>query len=184
MGREIFRVQTIINKNIMIITNHGVWLGGLTDQPMLKNLGYVQGPENKVERGDVDAQMQQCDQVLEGSVVVGSQEHFYLEPQVSVVDPQENDELVIHASTQVYARAHTPPPPPPPMQPRCPNCHVSCSSCSPLETPALLLAMLLEGACSKSGLGIASLMVIAQGSLLPPTGKRLQLKVFAMPLAL
>ena len=37
----------------------------------------------------------------EESVVLGQQEQLYLEPQVSVVDPQENDELVIHASTQV-----------------------------------------------------------------------------------
>lgn len=60
-----------------------------------------QGPENKVERGKVEEWLSKCDHVLEGSVVVGSQEHFYLEPQVSVVEPQENDELIIHASTQV-----------------------------------------------------------------------------------
>ncbi len=70
----------------------------------------MQVPENKVERGQVDAQMSKCDHVLEGSVVVGSQEHFYLEPQVSVVDPQENDELVIHASTQVVSRTPRAPP--------------------------------------------------------------------------
>lgn len=43
--------------------------------------------------------------MLEGSVVVGAQEHFYMEPQVSVVQPQENDELIIHASTQVLIKA-------------------------------------------------------------------------------
>lgn len=60
-----------------------------------------QGPENKVERGKVEEWLSKCDHTLAGSVVVGSQDHFYLEPQVSVVQPQENDELVIHASTQV-----------------------------------------------------------------------------------
>ena len=69
---------------------------------------HVQGPENKVERGQVDAQIGRCECVLEGSVVVGQQEHFYLEPQVSVVDLRENDELVIHASTQVRATAMAP----------------------------------------------------------------------------
>ncbi|KAK9830775.1 hypothetical protein WJX74_006631 [Apatococcus lobatus] len=61
---------------------------------------FFDGPENKVERGKVEEWLSKCDRVLEGSVVVGGQEHFYLEPQVSVVQPQENDELVIHASTQ------------------------------------------------------------------------------------
>ncbi|KAK9866639.1 hypothetical protein WJX84_012043 [Apatococcus fuscideae] len=58
------------------------------------------GPENKVQVGDIDAWLHKCDHMLEGSVVVGAQEHFYMEPQVSVVQPQENDELIIHASTQ------------------------------------------------------------------------------------
>ena len=54
-----------------------------------------------MERGKVEEWLSKCNQVLEGSVVVRGQEHFYLEPQVSVVQPQENDELIIHASTQV-----------------------------------------------------------------------------------
>jgi hypothetical protein len=39
--------------------------------------------------------------VVEGEVRIGGQEHFYLEPQGSVVLPGENDEMVVISSTQV-----------------------------------------------------------------------------------
>ena len=36
---------------------------------------------------------------------VGGQEHFYLEPQGTVILPGENDEFVIISSTQVRSRS-------------------------------------------------------------------------------
>ena len=37
---------------------------------------------------------------LEGSAAVGGQEHFYLEPNVTVCEPREEEEMILHASTQ------------------------------------------------------------------------------------
>ena len=39
--------------------------------------------------------------MLEGTARIGGQEHMYLEPNVSVCQPIEDDEMVIFASTQV-----------------------------------------------------------------------------------
>lgn len=39
--------------------------------------------------------------VVEGEVRVGGQEHFYLEPQGTIVLPGENDEMNVISSTQV-----------------------------------------------------------------------------------
>jgi xanthine dehydrogenase/oxidase len=38
--------------------------------------------------------------VLEGSVRLGGQEHFYLEPNGAIVVPHENDEYTLISSTQ------------------------------------------------------------------------------------
>ena len=47
----------------------------------------------------------ECDHVIEGEVKMGGQEHFYLEPQGSVIIPLENDEMVVISSTQVLNSA-------------------------------------------------------------------------------
>ena len=53
--------------------------------------------------GDVDKAFAsgECDHIIEGEVKMGGQEHFYLEPQGSVIIPLENDEMVVISSTQV-----------------------------------------------------------------------------------
>ena len=51
--------------------------------------------------GDVDGAWEGCAHVVEGRVRVGGQEHFYLEPQGTVILPGENDEFVVVSSTQV-----------------------------------------------------------------------------------
>ena len=43
----------------------------------------------------------ECAHIIEGEVKMGGQEHFYLEPQGSVIIPLENDEMVVISSTQV-----------------------------------------------------------------------------------
>lgn len=40
------------------------------------------------------------DVVVEGEMKVGGQEHFYLEPNVTLVVPTDGDELVVYSSTQ------------------------------------------------------------------------------------
>ena len=58
----------------------------------------------------MDAAWEQCDVVLEGEVRVGGQEHFYLEPQGTIVLPGENDEMTVISSTQVCSPACLAPP--------------------------------------------------------------------------
>lgn len=58
------------------------------------------GPVRRIKRGDVDAGFKEADHVLEGVWYNHGQDHFYLESQASVVYPGENDQLVVHSSTQ------------------------------------------------------------------------------------
>ncbi len=54
----------------------------------------------KFERGSVDQALQNSKHKIKTRFDVGGQEHFYLEGQGALVIPEENNELVIHSSTQ------------------------------------------------------------------------------------
>lgn len=55
----------------------------------------------RMERGDVDKGFAEADQIIEGEIRMGGQEHFYLETQASLVIPKrEDDEIEIWSSTQ------------------------------------------------------------------------------------
>ena len=54
----------------------------------------------KLERGDVEAGLAKSERRAKGKVVIGGQEHFYLESQIALAIPGEDDEVVIHCSTQ------------------------------------------------------------------------------------
>ncbi|MBN9333158.1 xanthine dehydrogenase molybdopterin binding subunit, partial [Devosia sp.] len=54
----------------------------------------------KLERGDVAAGMAASQRRVKGQVRIGGQEHFYLESQVALAVPGEDNELTIHCSTQ------------------------------------------------------------------------------------
>ena len=56
-----------------------------------------------MEAGNVDAAFEGGDvtAVVEGEARIGGQEHFYLEPHNCFVQPIEDDEFVLVASTQV-----------------------------------------------------------------------------------
>jgi xanthine dehydrogenase large subunit len=51
-------------------------------------------------RGDVDFALPQAKHTLTGSFDIGGQEHFYLEGQAALALPQEDDEMIVHSSTQ------------------------------------------------------------------------------------
>ncbi|MBV8426123.1 MAG: xanthine dehydrogenase molybdopterin binding subunit [Hyphomicrobiales bacterium] len=53
-----------------------------------------------LERGDVAAALRAAPRCLEGSMRVGGQEHFYLEGQVALAVPGEDDDVTVHSSTQ------------------------------------------------------------------------------------
>ena len=57
--------------------------------------------ERLIERGNIDAGFEAADHVFSGEVRVGGQEHFYIEPQGSIVIPKrEQGEFEIFSSTQ------------------------------------------------------------------------------------
>jgi xanthine dehydrogenase large subunit len=71
----------------------------LTVQAALKAKNFVLPPVF-VRRGDADAALKSARHTLEGTLEVGGQEHFYLEGQVAYVLPQEQNQWLIHSSTQ------------------------------------------------------------------------------------
>jgi len=71
----------------------------LTVQDALKAQSYVLPPVF-VRRGDVAVALATSRHRLDGTLEVGGQEHFYLEGQVAYVLPQEQDQWVVHSSTQ------------------------------------------------------------------------------------
>ena len=71
----------------------------LTVQDALKAKSYVLPPVF-VKRGDAQAALARAPHTLSGELEVGGQEHFYLEGQVAYVLPQEQQQWLIHSSTQ------------------------------------------------------------------------------------
>ncbi|MBV9977454.1 MAG: xanthine dehydrogenase molybdopterin binding subunit [Hyphomicrobiales bacterium] len=57
-------------------------------------------PPLKLERGDIAAALRQSPHRLTGSMRLGGQEHFYLEGQVALAVPGEDDDVTVHSSTQ------------------------------------------------------------------------------------
>jgi xanthine dehydrogenase large subunit len=58
------------------------------------------GPKRTIERGDVAAALASSKHTLDGSLVVGGQEHFYLESQACIVYPCEGRTFAVQSSTQ------------------------------------------------------------------------------------
>ncbi len=54
----------------------------------------------KLERGDVDAGLAKSERRARGKVVIGGQEHFYLESQIALAIPGEDDEVTLQVSSQ------------------------------------------------------------------------------------
>uniref|UniRef100_A0A8C8T1F7 Aldehyde oxidase 1 n=1 Tax=Pelusios castaneus TaxID=367368 RepID=A0A8C8T1F7_9SAUR len=58
-------------------------------------------PQRKLEQGNVDEAFETVDQILEGEIHIGGQEHFYMETQsVLVVPKREDKEMDVYVSTQ------------------------------------------------------------------------------------
>jgi len=54
----------------------------------------------KLERGDVEAGFASAPNRIKGRMVIGGQDHMYLEGQIAFAIPGEDDEVVVHCSTQ------------------------------------------------------------------------------------
>lgn len=62
-------------------------------------LGYVTAPL-KLERGDVDTALSNATNRLQGQMVIGGQDHMYLEGQIAFAIPGEDDDVSVYCSTQ------------------------------------------------------------------------------------
>ena len=65
----------------------------------LKAQSFVLPPVT-VRRGDAAQALARAPHTLHGTLEVGGQEHFYLEGQVAYALPQEQNQWLIHSSTQ------------------------------------------------------------------------------------
>ncbi|XP_053452765.1 aldehyde oxidase 2 [Nycticebus coucang] len=71
-----------------------------TIQDAIKHNSFL-CPEKKLEQGNIEEAFEKVDQIVEGEVHVGGQEHFYMETQTVLVIPKtEDQELDIFVSTQ------------------------------------------------------------------------------------
>ncbi|TYC53841.1 xanthine dehydrogenase molybdopterin binding subunit [Rhodobacterales bacterium] len=57
-------------------------------------------PDYQFRRGSPETGMTAAEEVLEGSMRIGGQEHFYLEGQVAMAQPQESGGMMVYTSTQ------------------------------------------------------------------------------------
>ncbi len=53
-----------------------------------------------IRRGDPDRALPECERVLSGELRTGGQDHFYLEPHASLAVFDEQDQVLVHSSTQ------------------------------------------------------------------------------------
>ncbi len=60
---------------------------------------YEEGPRIYA-KGDIEAALAGADELLEGTLEIGGQEHFYLEGQAALVMPQEGGDMIVQSSTQ------------------------------------------------------------------------------------
>jgi xanthine dehydrogenase large subunit len=58
------------------------------------------GPKRTIARGDADAALADSEHVLDGTLEIGGQEHFYLESQAARAVPGEDGSVAIESSTQ------------------------------------------------------------------------------------
>ncbi|WP_372800863.1 xanthine dehydrogenase molybdopterin binding subunit [Paracoccus seriniphilus] len=63
------------------------------------DMGYVTAPMT-LRRGDVPAGMKSAPHRIRGSFRIGGQDHFYLEGQIAIAVPGEDDEMTVNVSTQ------------------------------------------------------------------------------------
>jgi len=72
----------------------------ITDPREAYKQGKLIQPPRTFQLGSVDHAWAECDYVLEGKADSGGQEHVYLETQIAVGIPHENNEMKIYSSTQ------------------------------------------------------------------------------------
>lgn len=69
------------------------------EEAMAADSRFEEGPRIYT-RGDVDTAIRGAGHVISGQLDVGGQEHFYLEGQAALAEPQENGDMLVMSSTQ------------------------------------------------------------------------------------
>ncbi len=69
------------------------------EQAMAADSRFEEGPR-VYEKGDIEAALKSAPQMVEGTIEIGGQEHFYLEGQAALALPQEGGDMIVHSSTQ------------------------------------------------------------------------------------
>lgn len=54
----------------------------------------------KLERGDIEPALESAENRIKGRITVGGQDHMYLEGHIAFAIPGEDDDLIVHCSTQ------------------------------------------------------------------------------------
>ena len=71
----------------------------ITIKDALKNKSYITKPKN-ISKGNPLRKIRDAVNCLKGNFYTGSQEHFYLEGQISITIPLEDNDYLIYSSTQ------------------------------------------------------------------------------------
>lgn len=69
------------------------------EQAMAADSRFEDGPRVWT-KGDIDQALEDAPHQVSGTLELGGQEHFYLEGQAALAQPQDNGDMVVHASTQ------------------------------------------------------------------------------------
>jgi xanthine dehydrogenase large subunit len=75
-------------------------LPAATDIAAARTSGALVTPPMTLARGEASAAIAAAPHVIEGRLIVGGQEHFYLESQIALAIPGEGDEMRVLCSTQ------------------------------------------------------------------------------------
>ncbi|ESO93188.1 hypothetical protein LOTGIDRAFT_145383, partial [Lottia gigantea] len=68
-------------------------------QDALDNNSFLRKPTT-VQCGDIENELKNCNNILEGEVYMGAQEQFYFETQSAIAIPKEHGEMDVYSSTQ------------------------------------------------------------------------------------
>ncbi|WP_425041274.1 xanthine dehydrogenase molybdopterin binding subunit [Primorskyibacter sp. S187A] len=69
------------------------------DEALAAHARFEDGPRIYA-KGDVETALSGAAHVIEGTIEMGGQEHFYLEGQAALALPQDNGDMLVHSSTQ------------------------------------------------------------------------------------
>ncbi|MDE0210087.1 MAG: xanthine dehydrogenase molybdopterin binding subunit [Boseongicola sp.] len=69
------------------------------DDALAADSRFEEGPRVYL-KGDVEAALAAAEHVVEGSVEIGGQEHFYLEGHAALALPQDSGDMIVHCSSQ------------------------------------------------------------------------------------